>query len=432
MAKSKKITSDQQPLTAARVRSARSSSPTRRQPADGSLPVDSLFKHSGDSPEQGGASKKKEATLAANDLAQHNVAIVHDWLVGGGAERVVLELHKMFPEAPIYTSYCADEWRERLDGKVVTGFLQRWPFGKLRKYVGVLRIWWFGHLDLSGYDLVISSSGNGEAFGVKPPKTATHICYCHTPTHYYWRHYDQYMASPGFGAFNWLARLGLRLVVRPLRRWDYRAAQRVDYFIANSTHIQADIKQYYHRDSVVIAPPIDVERFSAKIPIKDRKTFITAGRQVPAKHTEIIVEACTKLNLPLEVIGNGPEHESLVAMAGPTVQFFTNVSDEEVAEHMGRAQAFLFASFDDAGVTPREAMAAGVPVIAYEAGGALDYVVEDKTGLFFTKQTTNSLIAVLEKFNPAQFSPATVRKKALESSAEAFQASIQEFIEQVG
>jgi len=359
------------------------------------------------------------------------VAIVHDWLIGGGAERVVFELHKMFPEAPIYTSYCNDEWRERLDGKVTTGFLQHWPFGKLRKYVGLLRIWWFGHLDLSGYDLVISSSGNGEAFGVKPPKTATHICYCHTPTHYYWRHYDQYMANPGFGAFNWLARLGLRSLVGPLRRWDYKAAQRVDYFIANSTHIQADIKQYYGRESVVVAPPIDVDRFKASMPMKDRTAFITVGRQVPAKHTELIVEACTKLGLPLEVIGNGPEHEKLVAIAGPTVKFFTRLSDKAVAEHMGCAQAFLFASFDDAGVTPREAMAAGTPVIAYRAGGALDYVVENETGLFFEEQTAEALIAVLKKFNPEKFKPSVVRNKALDSSSEAFRKHIQDFIDQI-
>lgn len=148
------------------------------------------------------------------------VAIVHDWLVGGGAELVVQEMHRMFPEAPIYTSYCSDEWRQKLDGKVVTGWLQRWPFSKLRKYLPLLRIWWFTHLDLSEYDLVISSSGNGEAKGVRVPSTTTHICYCHTPTHFYWRHYDQYLRHPGFGICNPLARLGLRLLVGPLRRWD--------------------------------------------------------------------------------------------------------------------------------------------------------------------------------------------------------------------
>ena len=149
------------------------------------------------------------------------VAIVHDWLVGGGAERVVFELHNMFPEAPIYTSYCSDEWRAKLDGKVVTGWLQH--FGKFRKFLPVLRIWWFTHLKFSGYDLVISSSG-AEAKGIRVPKNVVHVNYCHAPTHYYWSRYDEYVAHPGFGIFDPLARVGLKLLVGPLRRWDFRAA----------------------------------------------------------------------------------------------------------------------------------------------------------------------------------------------------------------
>src|SRR5690606_38391195 len=202
----------------------------------------------------------------------------------------------MYPDAPIYTSYCNKEWRRRLDNKVVTGFLQYWPFSKLRKYLPVLRIWWFSRLDLSGYDLVISSSGNGEAKGVKTPDSTTHICYCHSPTHFYWRHYDQYIKNPGFGLFNPLARLGLKLLIGPLRSWDKKAAQRPDYFIANSTHIQRDIKRYYGRDSVVIHPPVYLQKF-----IEDKKSavnrhgFLTVGRQVPYKKIDIIVRACSEL-----------------------------------------------------------------------------------------------------------------------------------------
>ena len=261
------------------------------------------------------------------------VAIVHDWLIGGGAERVVMELHKLYPEAPIYTSYSTDEWRRRLDGKVVTGYLQHWPFSKLRKFLPILRIWWFEHLDLRRYDLVISSSGNGEALGVKTPKGTLHINYCHSPTHYYWRHYERYMKRPGFGVFDPLARLGLRLLIAPLRRWDYKAAQRPDYFIANSTHIQNDIKKYYGRDSTVIHPPVDVERFN--VPEQpERIGFVTAGRQVPLKRTDLIVKACTKPGLPLTVVGEGPEHTELVKMAGPSVTFRTGVTDAEMPLHL--------------------------------------------------------------------------------------------------
>lgn len=170
------------------------------------------------------------------------VAIVHDWLVGGGAERVVFALHELYPDAPIYTSYATKEWRERLHDKVVTGFLQHQPFPALRKSIPLLRIWWFTHLDLSAYDLVISSSG-AEAKGIKVPEGTLHITYCHAPTHYYWSRYNEYMAHPGFGIFDPLARLGLKLLVGPLRKWDYAAAQRPDYLLANSEHSKAEIKK---------------------------------------------------------------------------------------------------------------------------------------------------------------------------------------------
>jgi len=359
---------------------------------------------------------------------QLRVAIVHDWLYGGGAERVVHELHKLYPDAPIYTSYCSDEWRKRLGGKVVTGYLQHWPFSVLRKFLPVLRIWWFGRLDLSGYDLVISSSGNGEAFSVKTGPNTVHINYCHSPTHYYWRHYDLYMKQPGFGIFNPLARLGLKLLVRPLRNWDYKAAQRADYFIANSTHIQKDIKKYYGRDSVVIYPPIDTERFAVPEP-EQRKGFVIAGRQVPQKKIDLAVRACTTLNLPLKVIGRGPEHDNLVTIAGPTIEFLDNISDAQMPELFAGAQAFLFPCLDDSGVVPREALAAGTPVIAYKAGGALDYVEEGKTGVFFREQTVESLATALRSFNPKQFDHKSIRKFAQSFSTNSFRNNVESFVQ---
>ncbi len=355
------------------------------------------------------------------------VAIVHDWLVGGGAELVVEQLHKMFPEAPIYTSYCNDEWRKRLDNKVVTGWLQNWPFSKLRKYLPVFRIWWFTHLDLSSYDLVISSSGNGEAKGVRVPKSTKHICYCHSPTHFYWRHYDQYLKNPGFGPF---AGLGLRLLVGPLRAWDKKAAGRPDLMIANSTYIQKDIKKYYQRDSVVIHPPVNVTRFS-KTKSNSRKGFVTVGRQVPYKKVEIIVEACTKLNLHLKVVGRGPEHNKLVKSAGPSVEFLTDASDDDVARHMANARAFVLAAFEDFGITPVEALAAGTPVIAYKAGGALDYVVPSKTGEFFDKQTARSLGDTLQKFSAKNYDEAAIKKFAEEFHEAKFREKIKNYVNEV-
>lgn len=358
------------------------------------------------------------------------VAIVHDWLVGGGAERVVQELHRMYPEAPIYTSYCTDEWRQKLDGKVVTGFLQRWPFGPLRKLMGPLRIWWFTHLNLAGYDLVISSSGNGEAKGIRVPPGTTHVCYCHTPTHFYWRHYDHYVQHPGMGILDPLARLGLRLLVGPLRRWDLRASGRPDFYVANSTHIKGDIKKYYGRKATVVHPPIDLDRFNVPEP-KERHGFVTAGRQATYKRTDLLIAAATKLNVPLTIVGRPrADHAKLVAMAGPSVTFATNVSDDEMPAYLAGAQAFLFAAFEDFGVTPVEAQAAGTPVIAYKAGGALDYVQPGKTGLFFDEQTVDSLAAVLQDFGSHPFDHAAIRASAQAFSPSIFRTKMQECIDQ--
>jgi glycosyltransferase involved in cell wall biosynthesis len=353
-------------------------------------------------------------------------AITHDWLVGGGAEKVVEQLHKIYPDAPIYTSYATDEWRKRLGNKVITGYLQKWPFSALRKFLPVLRNIWFKHLDLSEYDLVISSSGNGEAKNIRVKPGAVHICYCHTPTHFYWRHYDTYLHNPGFGVFNPLAHFGLRLLVKPLRRADYKAAQKVDFFIANSSHIQADIKKYYGKDSKVIHPPINADRFknSGK---QDRKGFITVGRLVPYKHVEIIIEACAKLALPLTVVGNGPELHKLQNITAPTVTFDSTASDEAVNDYMKNAEGFIFAAHEDFGITPVEALAAGTPVIAYKAGGALDYVTS-ANGMFFEKQTVGSLMNALERFQAKSFDHSAVTKSAERFNEEAFRKNFKEFV----
>ena len=396
------------------------------------------------------------STHKQDQTSQMKVALVHDWFVGWGAEAVVYQLHKMYPDAPIYTSYCNKEWRKRLDGKVVTSYLQNWPFSKLRKFIPFLRGLWFSRLDLSEFDLVISSSG-AEAKFIKvghgqplinslpagqagtqstvhsPTKPANyqlpttnyrnmngpvHIAYIHAPTHYYWSRYNDYLKHPGFGIFDPLARIGLKILVGPMRRWDYRSAGRPDVLIANSSYTQQQIKKYYNRDSTVVHPPVDVDYFSTPStnynlqPTKGRSGFVIAGRHTPYKRFDLAITACTRLNLPLTVIGEGPETKKLKAMAGPTIKFLGRIPRDQLRAELQKAEGFIFPGIDDFGIAAVEALAAGTPVVAYKAGGALDYIKEGTNGAFFSNQTSESLERVLKNFHSLKIS----NKKTSESA----------------
>jgi len=362
-------------------------------------------------------------------MAKRRVAIVHDWFLEGGAEKVVLELHRMYPEAPIYTSYCSPDWQKKLGGRVITGYLQKWPFSRLRKFLPVLRQRWFQSLDFSDFDLVISSSG-AEAKGIKTPKDTVHINYCHAPTHYYWNRYDSYIKNPGFGIMNPLARLGLKALIAPMRKWDLKASKRPNYIIANSTFTQAQIKKYYRRDSTVIHPPVDIEQYLGG-QASQRHGFIITGRHVSYKRFDLAIKACSILDLHLDVLGTGPETAKLKRMAGPTVSFKGYVSDAEIVELLQSAEGFIFPGLDDFGIAPVAAMAAGTPVIAYKDGGALDYIHPGKTGLFFEKQTVKSLVATLKDFPKHTFKSVDVQREAEKFSPEKFQKAIETFIKRV-
>ncbi|HET6924820.1 MAG TPA: glycosyltransferase [Candidatus Saccharimonadales bacterium] len=362
--------------------------------------------------------------------AKPKVAIVCDWLMGtGGAERVVLELHRMYPEAPIYTSqydrspelWYHDDWFG--DADVRTTWLQRLPKG-LKKFLPVLRAWTFSRLDLSQYDLVISCSG-AEAKGVRTGKNTLHVNYCHAPTHYYWSRYDQYLKHPGFGRLDWLARWGLRTLVGPLRQWDRQASKRPDIMVAISVHTQEQIRKYYRRDSVVVHPPVDLRRFKPAKPVQ-RHGFVTVGRQTPYKRIDLAVAACSELKMPLIVIGTGPEHKKLIKMAGRSVTFLTNVSDDQIAAHFHSSLGFIFpTNVEDFGVTGVEALAAGIPVIAYAKGGPRDYIVPGKTGEFFDRQTVESLKSVLHNFKPERYKQDVLTAKAAEFAPAVFRERLQ-------
>lgn len=359
------------------------------------------------------------------------IAIVHDWLYGGGAERVVEELHHLYPDAPIYTTFATNEWRKKLDGKVITGVLGKWPLSKLYKFLPLFQQWWFAHLDLSAYDVVLSSCGNGAARFVGAKKPAKHISYTHTPTHYYWRKHDEYLKNPSFRP-KWLVRIGLRVLVGYLRTQDYRAAQTVDILVANSTHIAADIQNFYDKPSIVVHPPVDVRRFETVKRLTapgDAPRYVLWSRHVPYKRFDLAILACNELGADLTVIGTGPETEFLKSIAGATITFLGRASDERLERAASEASAFLFPGEEDFGIAPVEAMAAGLPVIAYRSGGALDYVVDGKTGVFFEQQTVKDLVGAIKKFEQMRFNDRSIREKAAEFGIDNFKAKMKKIVD---
>lgn len=357
------------------------------------------------------------------------VAIVCDWLTGiGGAERVVYELHKLYPEAPIYTSqYDASkiDWFGEAD--IRTTWLQKLPTS-LKKFLPLLRAWTFSRMDLSQYDLVISSSG-AEAKGVHTGPNTVHISYCHSPTHYYWVRHDEYLEKPGFPrGLNWLAKLGLRLLVGPLKRWDRHAAKQPDFMIANSTHTQAMIKKFYRRDSTVIFPPVDVDRFKPTGKAEPRHGFVIAGRQSPYKRVDLAIQACNELKVPLVVIGNGPEHKRLEKLADRNVTFLTAVNDYDIVNHFQTSLGFIMPNMDDFGIVAVEALAAGTPVVAYKKGGSQDYLIPGKTGVFFEKQTVKSLVNAMEEVMNKSWNYDFIAQHSQQFSIASFRKNMQQFI----
>lgn len=351
-------------------------------------------------------------------MPKPKIAIVADWLTNmGGAENVVLALAEAFPGAPIYTSTYAPESMPAFKKyDVRTTYLQNLPkpLRKLHKFFPMLRVAAFRQLDLSEFDIIISSS-SAEAKQVRKTRAGQiHICYCHTPIRYYWSHYDEYKKDPGFGKLNWLVRLFMPVMVPGLKRADYSAAQLVDVFIANSTEVQRRITRYYGQPSTVVHPPVDVDRFT---PSRERADYYVAlGRQVPYKRIDLAVAAATKLAIPLKVYGNGSEHEKLREMAGPTVEFFTDrfsdASDSAVTKALNSAKGFIFPSEEDFGIVQVEAMSAGAPVIAFGKGGSLDIVQDGETGILFDEQTSDAVVEAIRQAEQHSFMPATLRRKA--------------------
>ena len=380
-------------------------------------------------------------------MSKLKVALVCDWLTNvGGAEKVLLYIHKLYPDAPIYTSkYNPRKIDWFLDADVRTGWMQIFPTN-LRRFLGVFRQKYFEHLDLSEYDLVISVTG-AEAKSVKAPN-GLHVSYCHVPTQYYWQMYDDYVKNPGFGILDPFVRFCFKKLVKPLRKADFEAAQKVDQFVTISEYAKEQIEKYYKRNAIIVHPPVEVDDFKKVLngkktgemcfpehedlaraarsvsgghaspgflPFKDY--YITTSRQVTWKRLDLAVKACVELERPLLVVGEGSEHKKLVKMAGKSglVKFLPLQKKPELIKLLAGARGYLFPSLEPFGIAPIEALATGCPVIAFKEGGAKDYIADKKNGLLFDKQTVKSLSEAILKFEKMKFN-----KKEVVKSAEKF------------
>ena len=365
-------------------------------------------------------------------MKQPKVAIVTDWLTNmGGGELVVLEAHKLFPDAPIYTSvYDAAAMPAFKDCDVRTTYLQQ-RLPKFLRYKHtlwpVLRPFAFRSLDLSEFDIILSIT-SAEAKQVKKTRPGqVHISYVHTPIRYYWSHYEEFKQEFTFGPFTWLIRPFIPLLVRWMRKIDLESIPGIDVFIANSTVTQARIKQYYDRPSTVIHPPVDIDRFTPP-PKTEREGYVLWGRHVPYKRFDLAIEACNALLRPLTVIGSGPDTDRLKALAGPTINFVGRVSDDELVRLAQTAKGFLFPNEEDFGISAVEALAAGTPVIGYAKGGVLDIVQDGESGVLFTEQTVASLVAAIERFETMDFLPATLHRKSKRFATSLFDQKLRKII----
>jgi len=330
-----------------------------------------------------------------------NIALVHDYIKEyGGAERVLEALHELFPEAPVYTTlflpnYLGPHKGRFLSWDIKTSWLQHIPF--VAKFISPIRLLApsvFRHMDLSKYDVIITSATGAYTPNLVHKGTAKLYCYCHTPPRYLYGYAT---------ARNWKKNPILRILGEAanhfLRIVDYEASQNVDQFIANSKEVASRIKKFYRKDAIVIYPPVDTPTEPTQ---KTKRTYVLAGGRLAApKHIDIAVAACTKMKLPLKVFGKGfaGYGEELKKIAGPTIEFVGEVTDKQKWELMHGAKAFIFPSEDeDFGILPVEAMACGTPVIAYKSGGVMETVVDGTTGMFFSPLSVNALMAALETF----------------------------------
>lgn len=357
------------------------------------------------------------------------VAIVHYWLVGmRGGEKVVEALCEMYPDADIYThvydpaAISATINRHR----VRTTFISRLPKALhwYQRYLPLMPLA-LEQLDLRDYDLIISSeSGPAKGFVVSP--STLHVCYCHTPMRYLWDMYHDYLADAGR-----ITRWIMRPVMHYMRMWDVLTAFRVDHFVANSRYVARRIAKHYRREADVVHPPVSVDDFYIADTQDDY--YLMVGQLVGYKRTDIAVEAFNRLGRKLIIIGEGEHYNSLARMAGPNIQMLGRQPFAVIKEHYAKCRALIFPGVEDFGIVPVEAMASGRPLIAYREGGAMETVIEGKTGLFFDAQNAEALIDAVKRYEASAdtFDPIAIRHHAAAFQVARFKQEMQSVIDRL-
>lgn len=357
------------------------------------------------------------------------VALVHDWYyVNGGAEKVIKAITEVFPDCEHFALFDIMSDNDKLKllktTKVQTTFVQKLPFiSKFHRNYLQLYPYAIEQLDLSSFDIVISSSSS-VAKGVLTNSNQTHICYCHSPMRYAWDLYHNYLDESNF---NWLAKIYVKYVLHNIRKWDIISANRVDYFIANSSYISKRIQKVYRRDAKVIYPPVEIDYYALD-EHSTRDYYFTASRMVSYKKIDLIVATFAKNGKKLIVAGSGPELSKIKASSKSNIIFIGHVTDDELKKYLQNAKAFVFAAEEDFGITPVEAQACGTPVIAFGKGGSLETVIDKKTGVLFYEQSSESMQEAINIFETLRFDYSEIRQHSLKFSTKRFKEEIKQYI----
>jgi len=366
--------------------------------------------------------KKYNSRLGKN----MKIALVHDYLSqDGGAERVLRAMHEIWPEAPIFVLIWDKKKIDYFEAKnIKQSFMAYLPLVKklFQWYLPLMPLATEKH-DLREFDVVLSSTSSF-AKGVLTKPDTLHITYCHTPPRYLWTDAHQYIQDL---RYNHITKIFLSRIIHKLRIWDNMSADRVDHFLANSQTVARRISKYYRRPSDVINPPIDIDKYF--VSDSPGRYFVAGGRLVPYKRIDIIISAFNRLGLPLKVFGAGSEEKKLKKMAKKNIEFLGRISDEAKASLFSSAKAFLHPQLEDFGITPLEAMACGVPVIAYGAGGATETIEHGINGLFFGKQDWQHLFKAIKNFEQISWDKEVIKASTQKYSRPVFKDKIKQYVE---